>query len=199
GFVGGLAAFVVVVATAGWLLVKLTNRFRGSVGVSWRYGIANLGRRRTESVVQLTAFAHGLMMLLLLAVVRNDLLNDWRRSLPADTPNFFFINIPSDEHENFASFLTEHGAQRTRALPMVRARMTHINGAAIDGMQFATPRAKEFATRDQNITWADKMSADNEVTAGRWFTLEDTGKPLVSVSTEYADELKLKVGDELRF
>ena len=87
--------FVLVVATAGWLLVKLTTRLRGGVGVSWRYGIANLGRRRTESVVQLTAFAHGIMMLLLLAVVRNDLLNDWRRSLPADTPNFFFINIPA--------------------------------------------------------------------------------------------------------
>ena len=76
GFIVGLTAFVLVVAASGWLLVKLTNRFRGGVGVSWRYGIANLGRRRTESVVQLTAFAHGIMMLLLLAVVRNDLLND---------------------------------------------------------------------------------------------------------------------------
>ena len=98
-FVVGLSAFVAVVAAAGWLLVWLTTRFRGGVGVSWRYGIANLGRRRTESVVQLTAFALGIMMLLLLAVVRNDLLNDWRRSLPADTPNFFFINIPPDEHQ----------------------------------------------------------------------------------------------------
>jgi putative ABC transport system permease protein len=70
GFVIGLAVFVLVVAGAGLLLVKLTNRFRGRVGVSWRYGIANLGRRRAESVVQLTAFAHGIMMLLLLAVVR---------------------------------------------------------------------------------------------------------------------------------
>ena len=198
-FVIGIAVFVLVVATAGWLLVWLTTRLRGGVGVSWRYGIANLGRRRTESVVQLTAFAHGIMMLLLLAVVRNDLLNDWRKSLPADTPNFFFINIPPDEHENFAKFLADRGAQRTRALPMVRARMTHINGKSIDGMKFESPRAKEFATRDQNITWADKMSADNVLTEGRWFAPEDAGKPLVSVATEYAQELHLKVGDELRF
>ena len=198
-FVGGLSAFVVVVASAGWLLVKLTNRFRGSVGVSWRYGIANLGRRRTESVVQLTAFAHGIMMLLLLAVVRNDLLNDWRRSLPADTPNFFFINIPPDEHENFGKFLAERGAERTRALPMVRARMTHINGKAIDDMKFATDRGKEFATRDQNITWAEQLGGDNEITDGQWFTPADFGKPLVSVSSEYVKELNLKLGDELQF
>ena len=198
-FVVGLGVFVVVVATAGLLLVKLATRFRGGVGISWRYGIANLGRRRAESVVQLTAFAHGIMMLLLLVVVRNDLLNDWRRSLPADTPNFFFINIPPNEHQAFAAFLAERGAQRARALPMVRARMTHINGQSIDDMKFASPRAREFATRDQNITWAEALGADNEITEGRWFTPEDAGKPLVSVSTEYAKELNLKLGDKLQF
>lgn len=199
GFVIGLAAFVVVVAASGWLLVKLTSRFRGGVGVSWRYGIANLGRRRTESVVQLTAFAHGIMMLLLLAVVRNDLLNDWRRSLPADTPNFFFINIPPDEAGNFEKFLTERGAERARALPMVRARMTHINGKPIDEMTFTNDRGKQFATRDQNITWAKQLGRDNEITDGHWFTPEEYGKPLVSVSSEYMEELELKIGDELQF
>ncbi len=199
GFVGGLAVFVVVVALAGWLLVKLTTRLRGGVGVAWRYGIANLGRRRTESVVQLTAFAHGIMMLLLLAVVRNDLLDDWRRSLPADTPNFFFINIPPDETQEFGQFLAERGAQRAQVMPMVRARMTHINGKPVDGIQFATPRGKEFATRDQNITWTENLRRDNEITAGHWFTAEDTGKALVSVSTEYMEELKLNLGDELEF
>jgi putative ABC transport system permease protein len=199
GFVIGLAAFVLVVAASGWVLVWLTNHLRGGVGVSWRYGLANLGRRRTESVVQLTAFAHGIMMLLLLAVVRNDLLNDWRRSLPADTPNFFFINIPPDEHENFEKFLADRGAERARALPMVRARMTHINGKSIDEMTFASDRGKQFATRDQNITWAEQLGRDNEITDGHWFTPEEFGKPLVSVSSEYMEELKLKIGDELQF
>ena len=170
------------------------------MGVSWRYGIANLGRRRTESVVQLTAFAHGIMMLLLLAVVRNDLLNDWRRSLPADTPNFFFINIPPDEHQAFAKFLEERGAERTRALPMVRARMTHINGKADRRHASSRRRARRNSpTRDQNITWAEQLGRDNEITEGRWFTPEDSGKPLVSVSTEYAEELNLKLGDKLQF
>ncbi len=198
-FVLGLSVFVVVVAAAGWLLVWLTTRFRGGVGISWRYGLANLGRRRTESVVQLTAFALGIMMLLLLAVVRNDLLSEWRRSLPADTPNFFFINIPPDEHQQFTAFLEERGAQHARARPMVRARMTHINGAPIDGIKFTTRRGREFANRDQNITWAETLGNDNVLTAGKWFTAEDFGKPLVSVSTEYMEEMGLELGDELQF
>jgi putative ABC transport system permease protein len=131
--------------------------------------------------------------------VRNDLLNDWRRSLPADTPNFFFINIPPDRHQDFARFLQERGAERTRALPMVRARMTHINGKPIDELKFATPRGREFATRDQNITWSEKLGRDNEITDGHWFTAEEAGEPLVSVSTEYMNELNLKLGDRLQF
>lgn len=198
-FVSGLAAFVLVVALAGWLLVRLTAQLRGGVGVSWRYGIANLGRRRTESVVQLSAFASGIMMLLVLTVVRNDLIGDWRRSLPLDTPNFFFINIPADQPREFARFLEERGAERVRVRPMVRARMTQINGRPIEDIQFQTPRGRNFATRDQNITWAAELNADNEITAGRWFTPEDTGKPLVSVSTEYFEELGLKLGDTLQF
>ena len=149
--------------------------------------------------MQLTAFALGIMMLLLLAVVRNDLLNDWRRSLPADTPNFFFINIPPDEHQAFTTFLEERGAQHARARPMVRARMTQINGKAVDDIKFATRRGREFANRDQNITWAEVLGNDNVITAGRWFTPEDFGKPLVSVSTEYMEEMNLKLGDELQF
>jgi putative ABC transport system permease protein len=198
-FALGLAGFLLVVAALGWLLVKLTTRLRHGVGVSWRYGIANLGRRRTESVVQLTAFALGLMMLLLLTVVRNDLLNDWRRSLPPDTPNFFFVNIPADQNEEFARFLEERGAQHVRVRPMVRARMTHINGKPVQDIKFATPRGRGFADRDQNITWTGELNRDNEITAGKWFTPEDAGKPLVSISTEYQEELKLKLGDSLQF
>jgi putative ABC transport system permease protein len=198
-FLVGLSVFLLVVALAGWLLVKLTTRLRGGVGVSWRYGIANLGRRRTESVVQLSAFALGIMMLLVLTVVRNDLLGDWRRSLPADTPNFFFINIPSEQSAAFAEFLEQRGAEQVRVRPMVRARMTQINGKPVQDIKFETPRGRGFADRDQNITWSGELNRDNEITAGKWFGPEDAGKPLVSVSTEYMEELKLKIGDTLQF
>jgi putative ABC transport system permease protein len=40
---------------------------------------------------------------------------------------------------------------------------------------------------------------DNQLISGRWWTKADTGKPLVSVSSEYADALHLKVGDKLGF
>ncbi len=199
GFVIGLAAFLLLLAAAGALLVRIAAGLRGSVGVSWRYGVANLSRRRAESVVQIVAFGVGIMALLLLAVVRNDLLADWRKSLPEDIPNYFFINIPPEEREAFQAFLDQRGAERSKALPMIRARLTRINGTALNELGFTNPRAEGFAERDQNITWSAELGDDNRIVAGRWWRESDVGQPLVSIATEFQEALGLEVGDRLTF
>jgi len=199
GFVIGLAVFTAVLGVAGWILVRIAGSLRGTVGVSWRYGIANLSRRRAESVVQIVAFGLGLMVLLLLAVVRNDLLNDWRRSLPADLPNFFFINIPPDEREAFFDFLGESGASRSRALPMIRARLTQLNDKSVETIVFSDPRGEGYSRRDQNITWQAELGSDNVIVDGRWWTAAEHGRPLVSISDEYQQGLGLRIGDKMTF
>src|SRR6202021_1700903 len=77
----GVLGVGMALTLAGFGLVRLTGHLRGGVGVAWRYGLANVSRRGAGSVVQIVAFGLGLMVLLLLAVVRGDLLADWRRSL----------------------------------------------------------------------------------------------------------------------
>jgi putative ABC transport system permease protein len=200
GFVAaGIAATLAVLYAAGFLLVRLAGRLRGAVGVAWRYGLANLARRGRESVVQVVAFGLGLMVLLLLAVVRNDLLEDWRASLPENTPNFFMINIPAAEIAEFAGFLEERGLPRPTLFPMIRARLTAINGRPVEELRPATDRGRGFAEREQNLSWAEDLQVDNEIVAGRWWTAEDHGRPLVSVATDYEEELGLELGDRLRF
>ncbi len=198
-FVGGIALFLAVLALCGALLVRFAGAARGAVGVAWRYGIANLARRRAESVVQVVAFGLGIMVLLLLALVRHDLLEDWRRSLPDDVPNFFFINIPPDERAAFLGYLHDAHAEVSRALPMIRGRMTAINDRPIEGFAFAKEDGEGFAGREQNLTWSAELGADNKIVAGQWWRKEDAGRPLVSISTEYRDSIGLKLGDRLTF
>jgi putative ABC transport system permease protein len=199
GFTGGLLAFITLLALSGALLVSLAGRLRGSVGVAWRYGVANLSRRRAESVVQIVAFGTGIMVLLLLTVIRNDLNSDWRHTLPANLPNFFFINIPPAERGHFVEFLTAHGARTTRLLPMIRGRLTAIKGRSVDDLHFDSERGENFATREQNLTWTTELGDDNRIVAGHWWTRGDPGKPLVSISTELEESLGLQVGDHLTF
>jgi putative ABC transport system permease protein len=200
GYLGaGIAGTLAVLYGAGFALVWLAGRLRGAVGVAWRYGVANLARRGRESVVQVVAFGLGLMVLLLLAVVRNDLLKDWRASLPADTPNFFMINIPAAETQSFAKFVADRGLPPARLFPMIRARMISINGRPIEDIEVETDRGHAFAEREQNLSWAEKPQVDNRIVAGRWWNEADRGRAYVSVATEYRDELGLELGDRLAF
>ncbi len=195
----GLAVFVALLAAAGALLVAGAGRLRGRAGVAWRYGLANIGRRRAGSVVQIVAFGVGIMALLLLGILRNDLDSGWRRSLPADLPNYFFINIPPRSRGAFLAYLRARGARTSRMLPMIRGRLTAINGRPIESLHFPGRRGEHFAMREQNLSWASTLGADNRIVAGRWWTPSQRGEPLVSVATEFERWLGLRLGDELTF
>ena len=198
-FLAGICAAVLVLAAGGLALVRLASHVRGTAGAAWRYGIANLARRRAESTTQIVAFGLGVMLLLALAILRDDLIVDWRASLPANVPNYFFVNVASDQRENFEQELKSQGARVTRMLPVVRGRLVAINDEPTASMRFSDPRGRRFAEREQNLSWADTLGDDNRIVAGRWWSPEDRGKPLVSLSIEYRDSMGLKIGDRLRF
>ena len=195
----GLTGFVAVLTLAGAALVALAGRLRGRVGVAWRYGVANLARRRAESLVQLVAFGTGIMVLLLLGIIRGDLNSDWRRTLPPDLPNYFFINIPPDQRAEFMAYLHGLGARTTRVLPMIRGRLTAINGVSVEATRGGREDRESFATREQNLTWTAQLAPDNRIVSGRWWTPADFGKPLVSLASEFQEALGLHLGDRLSF
>jgi putative ABC transport system permease protein len=139
------------------------------------------------------------MVLLLLAVVRSDLLADWRRSLPTNVPNNFLINIRPEERQSLDDFLQSHGLGQPQMFPMVRARMSAINGVPTESIKLKGESGRGFLEREQNLTWAATLMDDNQLIAGHWWTAADTGKPLVSISSEYQETLGLKLGDKLTF
>ena len=184
---------------AGWLLVRGLGRLRGSVGISWRYGMANIARRGRDSVIQIIAFGLGLMVLLLLAVVRNDLMEEWRASLPTDAPNYFMINIRADQVEPIQTFFNEQQVAPPELVPMIRARLVEINGVSVNEMRLPTDRGREFVERESNLTWSQDPQDNNTIVAGEWWREGDEGGPRVSVEIELAQALGLKIGDQLTY
>jgi putative ABC transport system permease protein len=195
----GIGGTFLALAIAGWLLVKSLKPFRSGVGVAWRYGLANIARRGRDSVVQIVAFGLGLMVLLLLALVRNDLLEDWRASLPVDAPNYFMINIRPDEGRAIETFFHDRGLPPTELVPLVRARLTAINDVPVGEIRFEGERAQGFVEREANLTWANRLRDDNRLVSGTWWTEGDGGGARVSVEQEYAERLGLKLGDTVTY
>ena len=204
--VGGFSAALVVFALVARIAVRLASLLRGGMagreragGVGWRYGLASLERRSVASVVQIVALALGFMALLLLTVTRNDLLNAWSRSLPADAPNQFVVNIQPDQLEAVRAVFSEHQLTAEFA-PMIRGRLVKVNDKAVNADDYEDDRARRLVEREFNLSYRDDIPPGNKLSAGRWFSGPSGGERREgSVEDGLAKTLGLKVGDWLEF
>jgi putative ABC transport system permease protein len=131
--------------------------------------------------------------------VRNDLMQDWRASLPADAPNYFMMNMRPDQGAGVQQFLADRGIAAPTLVPMIRARLTGINKEDTAELKPANEQGRDFLDREANLTWSRQLQSDNRIVAGEWWPGEASGDPQVSVEIELAQSLNLKLGDVLTY
>lgn len=194
----GMGATLLVTVLLAWLLVLSAGWLGARSRGSWRQGLLNLRRRAGGSVIQVSAFTLGMLALLLLTVVRGDLLNNWRATLPADAPNRFVINIQPDQLVPLQAFFRSHGLAGTTLYPMIRGRLTAINGHAVNAAAYADQQTQRLLEREFNLSYADRLTQDHKLIAGTGWNSANAA-PQFSVEQGIAEKLHLKPGDSLRF
>jgi putative ABC transport system permease protein len=149
-------------------------------------------------VVQIVALALGFMALLLLTVTRGDLLDAWRRATPPDAPNRFVVNIQPGQVSAVQQAFAGAGLA-PELVPMVRGRLTRVNGVEVSPASYEDDRAKRLIDREFNLSWRNDLPYGNTVTSGRWFSTADQGRGVASVEDGLAKTLGLSVGDTIEF
>jgi len=195
--IGGFALAVLLYGGVARLLLRLGRRSRSSSFDPWRLGLANLRRRWRSTVVQAVALGLGLTTLLLLTIARNDLLASWQSRVPVDAPNRFVINLQVDQRVAFAAFFSERGLPAPITEPMVRGRLTAVNGQPRGHADYADERAQRLVEREFNLSWKSELPPGNTVVAGKWYGSDVS--PQFSVEQGLAETLGFKIGDELTY
>jgi putative ABC transport system permease protein len=197
--IGALSGVLVITAGLALGLLKLSRHIATNSGSVWRLALANLQRRREQTLVQIVVFATAIMLLLTLTIVRTSLIDEWQLQLPEDAPNHFLVNIPPHDVEAVQQMLDEKQLEREQLYPMVRGRLTGINGSEPTEEQRS---ANGVFNREANLTWTDTLAEDNRIVAGKWWDSwqrSEDGVPGVSVEIELAEEAGLSIGDKLTF
>lgn len=194
----GLAAVLLVTVMLSSLLVLAAGWLGARSMGSWRYGLLNLRRRAGGSVIQISAFTLGLLALLLLTIVRGDLLDNWHATIPAQAPNRFVINIQADQVAPLHEFLQQHYIEQAQLYPMIRGRLTAINGKEVNSANYADQQTQRLLDREFNLSYATVLSADTQVIAGQSWRAGDKLDQF-SVEQGIADKLHLRLGDSLQF
>ncbi len=202
---GGLGALLL--GLLGWGLLRLINRLssqRASSALSWRLALTNLMRHPNAGIGQLIAFSLTLAAMALILLVRADLIDSWQRSLPADAPNHFLINIQPDQVEPLQHYFDSQQIRSSGLYPMVRGRLSHINGAEAQQLLPAKSPGRRAIRRELNLTFSaqatiESLPADNQILQGRWWNEADRGLPRISIEHELARDLGVGIGDRLSF
>ncbi|MNM70412.1 FtsX-like permease family protein [compost metagenome] len=198
---GGLVAALLL---GGLLLLGLRSlrRLLADSPLAWRLGLGQLLRHPLAAAGQSLAFGLILLAMALIALLRAELLDTWQNQLPKDAPNYFALNILPDDKNNFAQRLTEFSAEAAPLYPVIPGRLTAINGEPVQQIVSKESTGDRAVQRDLSLTWAADLPQGNTLSEGQWWRANpdsESSLPGVSVETELAQSLKLKLGDQLTF
>ncbi|WP_415404494.1 ABC transporter permease [Tateyamaria sp. SN3-11] len=193
---GGIAFALALLALAAgairWLSRRAAPRAKGRPALRWALGAISGTREGAASVV--LSLGLGLSVLAAVGQIDGNLRNAITGNLPDIAPSYFFVDIQRDQMAGYTERLENDPAvSRIDSAPMLRGILTQING---------TP-AREVAgdhwviSGDRGITYSATPSENTRITAGEWWAEDYTGPPQISFAAEEAEEMGLKLGDEL--
>lgn len=216
-FAGGLAATAAALALAARGLIFGVRRLpRLRLPLPLRYGLAALGRPGAPTVASVVALGLGAMVVVGMRTVEVGLTDRLRGDLPAGAPTAFLIDIQPDQWAAVRAEIDRAGATAVDSVPLVMARLAEIDGTTIAALAAARDQEHEAAarkdedadeergqrgrwalTREQRLTFLDRLPADNTLVAGRLWEKPEVAE--VSVEEEYARNLGLKLGSKIVF
>ncbi|HEY8011572.1 MAG TPA: FtsX-like permease family protein [Rudaea sp.] len=192
----GFAGVALLTLVLGLILLRFVRSAGARLPAALRFGLANLARRRTLSLLQAGALALSLTAFAVLAVIGPSLLASWRAELPADTPNYFLINLQTGQRTAMQQRLSTLGAQNINVLPLAVGKLVAINGKTPKAEDFADRRAANWINGEVRVSWSVDLPPANRLLQGRWFD-PAADKPQLSIDQMWVDMFGMKLGDTM--
>jgi putative ABC transport system permease protein len=179
---GTLALFRLAAAGLQAVARRIPAQRRPSV----RLGLANLHRPGAPTALMLVSLGIGLTTLAAITLIQGNLREQITESLPDNAPSFYFIDIQSDQAEQFDRIAQGvRGVSEVKRVPSLRARIVSVNGVPADQVQ-ATEETRWALRGDRGLTYAAAPPEGTRIIQGQWWAPDYRGEPLVSIDDRLA-------------
>ncbi|MBV2142251.1 ABC transporter permease [Falsochrobactrum sp. TDYN1] len=194
--VAAIAAFGVLRLVAdgiGWL-ARRAPRVRST---PLRLAIGNIHRPGALTPSVVLSLGLGLTLMVALALIDGNLRRQVTQNIPAQAPDFFFVDIQSNDIGDFTKLVSGIVPDgKLTSGPMLRGRIVAFNDQNVREMTIP-PEAAWVLRGDRGITFAQDVPENSTLTEGAWWPADYSGEPLVSFSEREGKELGLKLGDRV--
>lgn len=203
-FVSGIVLVCALLVITYGLIALGRKLGQGKMG-AWQLAWARIKRRAMDNSVQLISFSVTIMLLLVVLVMRNDMVSQWRDQLPQGTPNYFLTNITEQQRPSLDAHFNQNDVEMDTFYPVVRARFVSINDEKIRTAvtkedEEQQDQGRNGLGREANLTWSETIQNGNKIVAGEWLDKWQPGDEFgVSVEARLAERLEIGMGDKLTF
>lgn len=199
----GMAILVAFLVGLSRLLLWIYRRSAERLPLPLKLALGQLGARPALGALLMAVMGLAVFLVLTTQFVKDDLVaplaaqrGDGRR------PNLFLIDLQPEQIVQVRALLRERSGREPMAAPMVRARLTEVAGKTVEEERLQGEREEPgqgLRTREQNLTWRERLSDSEAVVKGRFWTDPAGDRAEISLEEGFARSVGAKLGDELRF
>lgn len=199
-FVASVALLLVVLGLVSRLVRWLAYRLQGMVGLplSLQMALAGLQQPQSPMRVALVSLGSALTLLVACTLVVTTLMRTVNETVPESAPAMVFYDIQTDQIPLLMQTLqSAPDLLEVRTAPFVLGRLVGVNGSVLtdsDDIERMRESRDEHKLSDRRGNFDDVV-----VERGAWWPAGYDGPPVVAMEDREADQLGLKVGDQLSF
>jgi putative ABC transport system permease protein len=196
-FILGLAGSVAALHLAALGLLALLRRLPKPRAFELKQGLSSLYRPGNQSGAVVMSLGLGVLLLLAVFLIQQDLLRQLVANSPQSQPNLFFLDVQPDQREQFTRLLGAHGHPDPELIPIVRGRIAALKGKALQLSEVADEHERRHLRYEYAFTYRDRLVDGEEVIAGRFGPDPAVAGPQVSLADWFAEDSNLHVGDSV--
>lgn len=204
--VAGTLALGLLISGCGYLFFKFLEKSISSQNFPiFKLGVLQMTRFKKHSLITIFLLTSSIGVFGLINSIAEGLENGLNYDLGDKRPEMFLFDIQPEQKADLIKLVEKHNGSVRKLAPMVRARLTKIDGEELrvekDAIETNETRRKErFLKRGVNLSYQNKLFESEEIIEGVNF-FDETASDKVSISVEegYAKLLDLKVGSSMSF
>lgn len=201
-------AALLVLAAVAWFLFRICGQLSHRQRPVFKIALRSLNRNRVAAISCFLSMSLGTLLINLIPQIQRGLMEELERPDDSRVPVFFVFDIQEEQVEGLTALVDEQGFALESLSPLIRARLSMVNGEVYQGQDRDDvvrdeDRERRRRGRTYNLSYlsADQANVgivEGQPLSGSYDFMGD--QPVqVSLEQEFASWREWRVGDRLTF